>query len=161
MHLGGTNSPFPNSLTDSRKLSPLSRFHVNPAWSVFPAPEQVHLAPCITHGRDIWFLFPCSLWVNPILSPLAAGNQHVLFFGQGWDTQRNSTQVGETARGCFVHSVNLKNPLKTVFSHWHAGRQAASLFLWHCQSLQWRRWLVQPVRTVRGSHLLFPASGVW
>lgn len=58
MHLGGTNSPLPNSPTDSRKLSPLSQFHINPAWSVFPAPEPVHLAPYITSWQGHLVPFP-------------------------------------------------------------------------------------------------------
>lgn len=58
MHLGGTNCPLPNSPTDSRKLSPLSQFHINPAWLVFPAPEQVHLSPCITSWQGHLVPFP-------------------------------------------------------------------------------------------------------
>lgn len=62
------------------------------------------------HDRDICFLSPCSLWVSPTLSPLAAGDLHLPCFGQGWGTQCSCMQVGETAMGCFVHSVNLQHP---------------------------------------------------
>lgn len=93
-------------------------------------------------GRDIWFLFPCSLWVNPIFSPLAAGNQHVPVLGQDCDTQHSPIQAGETAPRCFVHSVNLRNPYKTaVRCLWllacgETGRQPFAV------ALQWG--LVQP-----------------
>lgn len=114
MHLGGTNSPLPNSPTDSRKLSPLSRSHINPAWSVFPAPEQVHLAPYITSRQGHLVPFPM----------FSLGKSNLLTSSSGqtarpcpWARLRHPAQPHtgrRTAPRCFVHSVNLRNPYKTA-----------------------------------------------
>lgn len=139
MHLGGTNSPLPNSPTDSRKLSPLSRFHINPAWSVFPAHEQVHLAPYIASWQGHLVPFPMFSLVKSNLLTSSSRQGACPFPWAHWDTQHSSTHVGETAPGFFVH---FKNPQKTpVRCLWllacrEAGSQPFAV------ALQWRRWLV-------------------
>lgn len=92
MHLGGTNSPLPNSSTDSRKLSPLSQFHINPAWSVFPAPEQVHLAPYITSWQGHLVPFPMFSLGKSNLLPSSSRQGACPFPWAHWDTQLDASR---------------------------------------------------------------------
>lgn len=55
---GKQTVPCQTVLLTAGRSHPPSQFHINPAWSVFPAPERVHLAPYTASWQGYLVPFP-------------------------------------------------------------------------------------------------------
>ena len=80
---GEQTVPCQTVLLTAGRSHPLLSFALTLPGQSFPLLSESIWLPTSPHERDIWFLSPCSLWVSPTLTPLAADNLHLPCFGQG------------------------------------------------------------------------------